>query len=260
LHGRTRFLSEDYVISLLPSAALFAAGRATRLPGHLLALAPASAHLRFAGEEAQSITRYFRGDRITLIGPRATESAFKRSAERYQVIHLATHGFFNKFNPMFSGVQLERDRENDGRLEVHEILGLRLGARLVTLSACETALGSGYFSEFPVGDDFVGLTQAFLSAGADAVLSSLWQVDDRSSMELIRTFYARRPHQDPANALAYAQRLTLRSGGLFSHPYHWAGFVLIGTGSVKDIRRKKPDGIRVSRTGVARPSIGAAER
>ncbi len=69
----------------------------------------------------------------------------------YDVIHFATHGFFNKANPLFSGVQLEPDTQNDGRLEVYEILGLHLRAQLVTLSACETALGSGYFTEIPAG-------------------------------------------------------------------------------------------------------------
>ena len=81
---------------------------------------------------------------MLLLGSRATESSFKRLADRYDVIHLATHGYFNKMNPLLSGVTLEPDAEEDGRLEVHEILQLKLNAELVTLSACDTALGSGY--------------------------------------------------------------------------------------------------------------------
>ena len=72
-------------------------------------------------------------------------------------------------NPLLSGLTLEADTQEDGRLEVHEILGLRLNANLVTLSACDTALGSGYFAEVPAGDDLVGLTRAFLFAGSPSV-------------------------------------------------------------------------------------------
>ena len=67
---------------------------------------------------------------------------------------------------------MEADAQDDGHLEVHEILGLRLNAKLVTLSACDTALGSGYFSEVPAGDDLVGLTRAFLFAGSPESLGS----------------------------------------------------------------------------------------
>ncbi len=97
----------------------------------------------YAQQEARSITEFFpQRQQMVLLGPLATESSFKRLADRYQVLHLATHGYFNQLNPLFSGVQLEADQDDDGRLEVHEILGLRLHASLVTLSACETALGS----------------------------------------------------------------------------------------------------------------------
>jgi CHAT domain-containing protein len=144
------------------------------------------------------------------------------------MIHLATHGFFNKLNPLFSGVELEPDEEEDGRLEVHEILGLELSAQLVVLSACETALGSGYLSELFAGDDFVGLTQAFLFAGSRSVLASLWAVQDHSTMELMAEFYGLLAERNRAEAFAEAQRRLRRSGGHESHPYFWAPFVLVG--------------------------------
>ena len=80
---------------------------------------------------------------------------------------------------------------------MHEVLRLRLNADLVTLSACETALGSGYFSEVPAGDEFVSLTRAFLSVGSESVMATLWQVDDRSSVQLMKQFY-KRLHQSGA--------------------------------------------------------------
>ena len=66
---------------------------------------------------------------------------------------------------------------------------MKLRARLVTLSACETALGKGYFTETPAGDEFVGMTRAFLSAGGHSVLASLWTVNDESTRALMISFY-----------------------------------------------------------------------
>jgi len=134
----------------------------------------------------------------------------------------------HKLNPLFSGIELEAGGGEDGRLDVHEILGLRLRAHLVTLSACETALGSGYFSEAPPGDDLVGLTRAFLFAGSPSVLATLWQVDDRSTLELMQRFYARLRNGDKATALAEAQRKLRNGNGRYRHPYYWAPFVLVG--------------------------------
>jgi len=162
------------------------------------------------------------------MGSRATESSFKRLADRYDLIHLATHGYFNKLNPLLSGVMLERDSENDGRLEVHEILERKLKADLVTLSACDTGLGTGYFSDTPAGDDFVGLTRAFLFAGTPTVLASLWEVNDLSAVRFMNGFYGQLRQSGKAAALAEAQRQLHRRGGPYRHPYYWASFVLVG--------------------------------
>jgi CHAT domain-containing protein len=224
----SRYLVEDYVLAYLPAAATLYFQPPANGSRTLLALAPASSHLRFAAQEAQSVRRLFPDKGVALVGGSATESAFKGVARNYGIIHFATHGYFNKANPIFSGVQLEADQKNDGRLEVHEILALRLDAGLVTLSACETALGSGYFSEVPAGDEFVGLTRAFLFAGSSSVVASVWEVNDRSTMQFMDSFYRRLRPAGAAGALAQAQRETLRRGGLYRHPYYWAPFVLTG--------------------------------
>jgi len=144
---------------------------------------------------------------------------------------LATHGYFNKKNPLLSGLELEADDSDDGLLEVHEILGLALNAQLVTLSACQTGLGSGYFNEIPAGDEFVGLTRAFLLAGSHSVLASLWAVDDRSTVDLMKSFYYRLNTSgseiSQAAALTLAQR-ELRASKEYGHPFYWAPFVLVG--------------------------------
>src|SRR5438552_17929459 len=151
----------------------------------MLAMAPASTRLRYAQQESQNVSAFYPRQHMLLVGNGATESSFKRLADRYDIIHLSTHGYFNKVNPLLSGLTLEADTQEDGRLEVHEILGLRLNANLVTLSACDTALGSGYFAEVPAGDDLVGLTRAFLFAGSSSVMASLWEVNALSALRLM---------------------------------------------------------------------------
>jgi CHAT domain-containing protein len=225
-----RFLVQQYSIKQLPSASLLAADRKppTSL-GKLLSVAPARARLRFATQEAESVARLFPAGSFALVGEHATKHRFTRLAGNYDLLHLATHGYFNRLNPMFSGIQLQPDGADDGTLHVYEILALQLHARLVTLSACETALGSGFFSDLPPGDEFVGLTRAFLSAGGQSVLATLWEVNDRSTIGFMLDFYRRAGGQDSATALATVQR-AMAEKGPYRHPYYWAAFVLSGVG------------------------------
>lgn len=240
-----RLLVSDYDIAYLPSATLLgdrpargtAAGteagptaRASRPTARdsVLAMAPGRAGLPHTRREAAAVATLFPKNPLLLVGRQATESAFKAAAGRYQLLHLATHGYFDRFNPVLSGLELEPDTRDDGHLEVHEILGLRLGARLVVLSACDTALGAGYFTEVPSGDDIVGLSRAFLFAGSAAVVASQWAVNDESTLALMTGFYQQLSGGDTAAALASAQREFIRRGGREAHPYFWGAFVLVG--------------------------------
>ena len=227
-HNRSHFLIDDYVLAYLPAAAALVYADTPTRPSHsVLAMAPSNTRLQYTQRESQSVSELFPRRHMLLLGSRATESSFKHLADHYDVIHLATHGYFNKLNPLLSGLILEPDASDDGRLEVHEILELKLNAELVTLSACDTALGSGYFAEVPAGDDLVGLTRAFMFAGSPSVLASLWEVNDRSAVQLMRTFYGHLRDSDKATALAKAQR-EMRAPGLYRHPYYWAPFVMVG--------------------------------
>jgi CHAT domain-containing protein/Tfp pilus assembly protein PilF len=221
-------LVEDYQLTHLPSAGTLVLAKAgDRREEDLLAMAPQSSRLRYSETEVRAVAEAFPESHRVLVGEQATESSFKTLSKDYRVLHLATHSTWNRLNPLLSALQLEAGEGEDGRLEVHEILDLSLGADLVTLSACETALGSGYFGETPVGDDFVGLTRAFLHSGSRTVLASLWEVDDRSTLDLMRSFYQHRDDRGPASALAEAQRSKL-AGPTAADPYQWAAFVVVG--------------------------------
>lgn len=226
-----RFLVQQYTLKELPSASLLVTGAAPAAgtAASLLSVAPAHAHLAFAANEAQSVAQLFPGRSTVLAGTSATKDRFTRIAGNYDLLHLATHGYFDRLNPMFSGIQLEPAGGDDGTLRVYEILALRLHARLVTLSACETALAAGFFSDLPPGDEFVGLTRAFLSAGSRSVMATLWDVNDRATTRFMVDFYRRIGRADSTLALARAQR-AMAEQGAYRHPYYWAAFVLNGEG------------------------------
>jgi len=227
-----RLVMEQYTLSYLPAAVTLVRTRQhTLVRPSLLALAPERAGLRYSLEEARSIAQMYQPNSRLLSGQMATESAFKEQARGYGILHLSTHGYFNSRNPLLSGLELEADENNDGLLEVHEILGLSLNAGLVTLSACETGMGSGFFNQIPAGDEFVSLTRAFLLAGSRSVLATLWEVDDRSTVELMEGFYNRLEHEGGINgqALALVQiQRELRNSMKYKHPFYWAPFVLVG--------------------------------
>ncbi|MBI4861016.1 MAG: CHAT domain-containing protein [Candidatus Riflebacteria bacterium] len=132
------------------------------------------------------------------------------------VIHLATHGFYEPLAPMESAVLI-----GDGRLTARQVMSLDLRAWLVFLSACQTGLG-----RLVAGDELVGLTRAFIYAGTPSVLSTLWSIPDESTSVLVSHFYeAVRSGMDKGAALRHAQtRLRER----YRSPRHWAAFVLSG--------------------------------
>ena len=115
----------------------------------------------------------------------------------------------------------------NGLLQAWEIFEqVRLDADLVTLSACDSALGKEF-----AGEGMVGLTRAFLFAGARTVLASLWAVGDQSSPELMTRFYGYlKQGRRKDDALRTAQIDLLHAGGQSAHPFFWAPFVLVGDG------------------------------
>jgi CHAT domain-containing protein/Tfp pilus assembly protein PilF len=229
----SRVLGDDFIVAYLPAAVALLAERSADRGGRaMLAMAPAESHLPNAGAEVRSIGEMFPRGSLVTAGKGATKTLFKQVAGQYDYVHLATHGSLNRNAPWLSTLQLQPDDQNDGLLELHEILDLKLHARLVTLSACETALGSGYFTDTPAGDEFVGMTRAFLGAGSQSVLASLWAVNDESTRALMVKFYRYLRQFDGPEALMRAQREFRRSEQRYRAPYYWAAFVLVGVSKI----------------------------
>ena len=228
---RDLFLVERYELATTPSASVWLALGDRRRQGGAqgtLALAPLPQQLPATRREVEAIERRAAGDARVLSGGQASEASFRLQAPERRVLHLATYGVLNRHNPLFSYVELAAGDGHDGRLEVHEVLGMRLAADLVVLSACQTGLSSGRLADVPAGDDWVGLTRAFLHAGAGQVAATLWPVEDWATSGLMDRFYeAYAAGDDPARALAVAQRGMLAERAT-AHPFQWAGFVVVG--------------------------------
>jgi hypothetical protein len=231
------FLVEDFALMTVPSASSLVALREAHEregpAGAAVVLAPVPDELPGTAFEAHRVAGALSNARL-LVGGRATEPAVRASLMAGGLVHLATHGQLNSLNPMFSGIETAasgdaRDPADDGRLEVHEILGLRVHSPLVFLSGCETGVGGAWSSGFAVGQDFATLSRAFLFAGARNVMSTLWRVDDRGAAELAMRFYQHFPAAPAAEALASAQK-ELLADPKWRAPYYWAGYVLSGGG------------------------------
>lgn len=181
--------------------------------------------------EVEAISGLFPGRSRLLLGEQAREEEVKKLGRDVAFVHLACHGLLDLRLPLESGLALSvregAGAGDDGLLQAWEVLeGVRLDAELVTLSACETGLGTEMG-----GEGLVGLTRAFLYAGARSVVSTYWSVADESTAELMTALYGElRRGRGKDVALQASQKTLMRGGGGedFSHPFFWAGFVLTG--------------------------------
>ena len=237
-----QYLIERYDLLLEPSAAsLVAARRSATTAGPRIAstsaFAPFPEELPGTRAEAVAVGGAARGARL-YIGAGATERALRIALTTPGPVHVATHGVLNPRSPMFSRLEMVRPvvprdsvapTDDDGRLEVHELLDLTIRSPLVFLSGCETGAGAAWSTSFARGDDYATLAEAFLFAGARNVVSTLWRIEDRGAAVFAEAFYAGAARHDPIEALALAQRAMLVDREHAS-PYYWAAYVITGDG------------------------------
>jgi CHAT domain-containing protein len=223
-------------------------------------------------QEVQEVSRLWSASALSsgdtdsaqlLVGRQASEATFKQEAQRYRVLHLATHGFFLDDscapprtagtrgvgglasphtvvqNPLrlsglaFAGANRraapKASGDEDGILIAEEVAALNLqGVEWAVLSACDTGLG-----EITAGEGVFGLRRAFQTAGARTVIMSLWSVDDQATRLWMRALYEGRlqKHLTTADAMQQASLSVLRARrarGQSTNPFYWAGFVAAG--------------------------------
>ena len=228
-------LVERFAITTAPSARLLM--KSDRRPsaspagrGYSLGVSQGSRSgvppLPSAREEATLVAKLAGGS--VLVDRDASEAAVKRLSGRIAFLHVASHAVTDAEMPLLGRLELAPGGGEDGALTVPEILDLALDVDLVTLSACRSS------ASFPVTGrplaevDRIGLLDAFLLSGSRAVVASLLPVSDRAAAALMADFYENDRSMPASEALAAAQRAMRR--GPFSHPRHWAPWILIGDG------------------------------
>jgi len=185
--------------------------------------------LAYTGDLAENLKQQFRGNVDCYTGLDASkEDLLKKMAprmDRYGNVVFATHGYFgNKIPGILEPILCLTmvPAGTDGFLRLSEVMGLKLNADIVALTACQTGIGKNI-----AGEGTMGMGRAFQYAGARSVLMSLWNVSEKSSVQLVESFFKhRKSGKNKLEALRLA-REEIRGAG-YDHPFFWAPFILVG--------------------------------
>jgi CHAT domain-containing protein len=181
--------------------------------------------LPFARMEAEFVTDLTGGK--LFINNGAKESVFKSEAGKYDIVHLAMHTVLNDQYPMHSKMLFyqEKDSVEDGNLNTYEVYGVPLKAKMVILSSCNTGTGIQHS-----GEGILSLARGFVSAGSQSVIMSMWEIEDRSGTEIVKSFYRYlKRGATKSNALRKARIDYLKNADMLrSHPYFWSSLVIYG--------------------------------
>ena len=225
------YLIDDLTLSSAPSLAMLAtgspahdAGRRMLLLGNPVSADPDFPGLPMFGYEMHRIEGHFAPAQLSVFaGQQATPAAYLASNPRqYSYIHFVSHAVASRVNPLDSAIILSSSagQEDSYKLYAREIIQHPIDAQLVTISAC---YGSG--TRAYAGEGLVGLSWAFLRAGAQRVIGALWEVSDDSTPRLMDNLYqGLADGQPPAVALRNAKLALLHSQSRFRMPYYWAPF------------------------------------
>jgi CHAT domain-containing protein len=181
--------------------------------------------LNHVNQELESISNAF--DAKIYKGNQATKENFLSSAKQASVLHLAMHAVLNDEDPFLSQlVFAPKEQEfNSSLFLVSDLFGMTLSADLAVLSACNS--GNGKLNK---GEGILSLSTGFQYAGVPSIIMTHWDVNDKFSAELMSNFYANLAQGMTKNKALHQAKLKIiqQENALYSHPYYWAGFTLIG--------------------------------
>ena len=201
---------------------------------------PTFAPLQFNQSEVNLLADALNGE--ILLGEAATESAFKKEASKYGVLHLAMHAYVNDKNPNYSHLVFaaEKDTTEDRFLYAYELYNMQLKAEMAVLSACET--GGGQLQQ---GEGVMSLSRAFKYAGVPNIVMSFWKADDFYTKNIMTQFYQYlKTGTNKNKALQQAkiaQIASAKDNKEAAHPFYWANFVLVG--NEKSMQFRQPQGL-----------------
>lgn len=214
LYNPSGYLIEQHEVVILPTAALLTLPAVKAPPGALVLADSWEGGLPATARETEVINQLIEGE----LHPDGMASLASLSAAPREVLHIAAHGKFSVDQPELSFIQL-----NGVQIYTDDLLQYDLGYELVTLSACETGLAT-----VVPGDELVGLGRGFLYAGAGALITSLWRIDDQLTVLLMEHLYSQlKQGATKAAALRDAQLKLLREMPQL-HPAFWGAFQLVG--------------------------------
>lgn len=212
-----QYLIDDFTVSYAPSSSVYALcqGRSARADGGSLVLGIPDSAAPFVQEEVEAVAACLPNCEV-LLGKSATAENLRQKGQYSRFIHIATHGYFRRDNPMFSGIRL-----GDSHLNLYDLYQLELPAELVALSGCSTGL-----NVVAAGDELLGLTRGLIHAGAETLLLTQWDVHDETSAQLMKCFYT---YLNTAGSKVWALQQAMQQLKLERpHPYYWAPFILVG--------------------------------
>jgi len=226
--ARRHYWIDDAEVQIAPSLSSLAAARPDRgraasllLMGNATSHSPEFPSLRYASAEMSSIAKHFDTGQVQVYDGEGASPAAYRAArpDRFSFIHFTAHATANVESPLDSAVILSGP-ELAYKLYARDVAAQPLEAELVTVSACRSAGERAY-----AGEGLIGFSWAFLRAGARRVIAGLWDVDDRSTAELMDRVYAGlRAGDSPSRALRSAKLFLIRQGGGLARPYNWGPF------------------------------------
>jgi CHAT domain-containing protein len=216
LHDGRQWLIDAWEVSYAPSCTLAVQRPARHRPGRArcVAFGCSDEWIPNAEDEARTVAQLYGG--VDYLGQAATVAALRAAVAGCDVLHVACHGLYRNDNPMFSALKL-----HDGWLRAADIVDCDLKGAIVALSACDSAR-----TQLSGGNELMGLTRAFLGAGAASLVVGQWLVSDATTATLMVAWHTLlQQGQGCAAALRMAQ---LRVRAEHSHPFYWAPFVLFG--------------------------------
>ncbi|VTU39050.1 CHAT domain-containing protein [Variovorax sp. PBL-E5] len=229
-----RYVIETHPVSVAPSMSIAVrlAQRSPQVDAVLTAFGNPRIEDKYdlpgAEAEVRQLAKSFPRNSVYM-GAAATKTQFREVASRAPLLHVAAHAEADQVDPLYSRILLANENGQHNFLEAQEILGLPMqGNALVTLSACESGLG-----RIEKGDEVLGFTRSFLSAGTSTLIASLWPVSDDATEILMSTLYAELAKGKDIQLAMQAGQLAVLKEPRMSHPFFWAPFNLIGNWRLK---------------------------
>jgi tetratricopeptide (TPR) repeat protein len=224
-NGRFRMLVDDWSVFYVVRMKVFTEARLGSRNLKIAAFGNADSSLPNAEMEVKELKKLY-ADAAIYVRKQATKERVLSLPSTFSAIHFATHGIldYGHIENSYLVLAPENGEPGSGHLTIDEVTQMTnlYDTRLVTLSACNTAIGTEMVKGW-----LINPANAFLRSGVRTVVASLWQVDDAATSILMKEFYKNLKTMDAVDALRNAQ-LSLMRDSRFVQPYFWAGFVLMG--------------------------------